>query len=280
MDSLSAPELREVLRRRSLERGIADTLRQVRSATVSAESLAVLDSLGLIDARTGRPVLDSLGRFTFAPGRLAADARRPRVDSGYAIFGLNIFGAATSQFDANLAGPVDANYRLGPGDRLVLIITGDAERAYTLDLTREGFIVIPGVGQLAVANLTVAQLEEMLYPALGRVFSGLRRGTGATTHFSLNVARLHSNQVVVLGDVEQPGSYRISSAGTALTALYAAGGPTRNGSLPSCPARGSSSCARSRKSWTTSAGPGDSAPRCSSRSGAWRCSSPQWGCTA
>src|SRR5207237_1241775 len=106
-----------------------------------------------------------------------------------------------------------------------------AERAFTLDVTREGFIVIQGVGEIPVANLTLGQLEDQLYAKLSRVYSGLKRGAGATTHFSLNVARLHSNQVYVLGDVEQPGSYQVSSAGTALTALYAAGGPTPNGSL-------------------------------------------------
>ncbi|MDQ2666067.1 MAG: SLBB domain-containing protein [Gemmatimonadota bacterium] len=45
------------------------------------------------------------------------------------------------------------------------------------------------------------------------------------------MAKLRSNQIYVVGDVQRPGSYLISSAGTALTALYAAGGPTINGSL-------------------------------------------------
>ena len=49
----------------------------------------------------------------------------------------------------------------------------------------------------------------------------------------MSVARLRSNQVYVVGDVRRPGSYVVSSAGTALTALYAAGGPTTNGSLRS-----------------------------------------------
>ena len=35
----------------------------------------------------------------------------------------------------------------------------------------------------------------------------------------------------VVGDVVTPGSFRISSAGTALSALYAAGGPTLSGWL-------------------------------------------------
>jgi polysaccharide biosynthesis/export protein len=179
------------------------------------------------------PAADPLVRM-LSDTRLLSAARRRRAvenDSGFTIFGLNVFSGSTTQFDPNLSGPVDANYRLGPGDRLVLILTGDAERSFTLDVTREGFIVLPGVGELSVANLTLGQLEDILYARLGRVYSGLRRGADATTHFSLNLARLHSNQVFVLGDVDQPGSYRVSSAGTALTALYAAGGPTINGSM-------------------------------------------------
>ncbi|MCU0624053.1 MAG: SLBB domain-containing protein, partial [Gemmatimonadaceae bacterium] len=64
-----------------------------------------------------------------------------------------------------------------------------------------------------------------------RSFSGVRRGAGATTRFSISVSRLRTLQVFVVGDVERPGSYRISAAGTAFTALLAAGGPSVNGSM-------------------------------------------------
>ena len=154
-------------------------------------------------------------------------------DSGLIVFGMDLFRQRSnaSQFDANLAGPVDPSYRLGAGDKLVLILTGDVEQAYTIDVTREGFIVIPQVGQINVANLTLAQLEDLLYTRLGRSYSGVRRGANATTRFSISVAKLRSNQIFVVGEVARPGSYRVSAAGTALTALYAAGGPTLNGSL-------------------------------------------------
>ncbi len=152
-------------------------------------------------------------------------------DSGFTIFGLDIFRNATSQFQANVSGPVDANYRLGPGDRLVLILTGDVEASYQLDVTREGFIVVPQVGQIYVANLTLGQLEQLMASRLSRVYSGVRGTNQGSTRFSISVARLRSNQVYVVGDVQRPGSYVVSSAGTALTALYAAGGPTINGSL-------------------------------------------------
>jgi protein involved in polysaccharide export with SLBB domain len=154
----------------------------------------------------------------------------PPASTGDQIFGLNVFRSATSEFQPNLAGPVDANYRLGPGDQLVLILTGDVELTRTLDVTREGFVLIPQVGQIPVANLTLAELESVLYTRLGRVYSGVKR-EGATTHFSVSVSKLRSNQIFVNGDVDRPGSYRISSAGTALTALYAAGGPSDIGSL-------------------------------------------------
>jgi polysaccharide export outer membrane protein len=153
------------------------------------------------------------------------------IDSGFVIFGLDFFRERSTQFNPNQAGPVDASYVIHPGDELVLVLTGDVEQSYTLPVTREGFIVIPQVGQVWVNNITMAELENILYQRLGRVYSGVRRGAGATTHFYITPARLGSNQIYVTGDVLRPGSYRISSAGTALTALYAALGPSENGSL-------------------------------------------------
>jgi polysaccharide biosynthesis/export protein len=168
---------------------------------------------------------------TMLLGRDSLDRVGALVDSGFSVFGLEVFRNQSTQFDPNVAGPVDANYRLGPGDRLVLILTGDVEAAYDLPVTREGFVVVPQVGQLFVANLTMREFERLLYSRLSRVYSGVRADNRGTTRFSVNVARLRSNQVYVVGDVRRPGSFLVSSAGTALTALYAAGGPSLNGSL-------------------------------------------------
>ncbi len=208
--------------------------------SVTSEVLVAVRALGIAEevdssalaSRRRAPVTAAIDTISLrASGADTALLAVPPADSGYVLFGFNVFQGAASQFEPNSAGPVDANYRLGAGDRLVLILTGDVELAHTLDVTREGFIVIPQVGQLHVANLTLAQLEDLLYSRLARVYSGVRRGGGATTRFSISVARLRSNQVFVVGDVLAPGSFRVSSAGTALTALYAAGGPSLSGSL-------------------------------------------------
>ena len=146
-------------------------------------------------------------------------------------FGVDVFRRAGTEFQPVQTGPVDRNYRLGPGDVLVLIMTGDVEMTRTLEVNREGFVFLPQVGQIYVANLTLAQLEDQLYNRLGRVYSGVRRGAGARTQFSVTVARLRNIQVYVVGDVVRPGAYQISAIGTVLSGLYAAGGPSDNGSF-------------------------------------------------
>ncbi|HEY4130120.1 MAG TPA: polysaccharide biosynthesis/export family protein, partial [Gemmatimonadaceae bacterium] len=165
--------------------------------------------------------------------------QRQQLDSGFAIFGLDLFqpdSTATgtaNRFDAQSAavGGADANYRFGPGDKLVLFLTGDVERSYPLTVTREGFVVIPDVGTVNVSGLTRSQLEDALYTRLGRVYSGVRRGNGATTKFYVDVSQMGTNQIFVIGDVKHPSSYRLSRSGTAMTALYAAGGPATSGSM-------------------------------------------------
>ncbi|HUF66114.1 MAG TPA: SLBB domain-containing protein [Gemmatimonadaceae bacterium] len=206
-------------------RSAADTLQTgaLRSDTSTAAGRARVDATKRMLLPACRARLDSIAR-----GDLRS---RVEVDSGFVIFGLETFRRQTTLFDPNLTGPVDANYRVGPGDMLVLVLTGDVEAAYQLEVNREGAIVVPQVGQMSVNNLTLSQIETLLYTRLGRVYSGVRRGPGATTRFSISPARLRSNQIFVHGDVMRPGSHRVSSAGTAMGALYAAGGPTDDGSL-------------------------------------------------
>ena len=221
--------------------GIADTTEvDLLRCGINTDSLTIPDTLpsGLVDTVANKRRMEQR-RQQLRAGCIARQDSLTRgtltskiaADSGFIIFGLDFFRNATTQFDPNLSGPVDANYRINPGDRLVLVLTGDVEQSYTLDVTREGFIIIPQVGQVWVNNLTMGELENVLYSRLGRVYSGVRRGPGATTHFYITPARLASNQIFVTGDVLRPGSYRISSAGTALTALYSARGPSDNGSL-------------------------------------------------
>src|SRR5438876_4071866 len=187
-----------------------------------AQELAAIQSLGL-------PSLAAAGEY------LPVDTGMIRVRGvtapRSAVFGVDAFRRTTTQFLPLLSGPVPPDYKLGPGDNLVLILTGDVELAYSLPVTREGFVLIQQVGQVYVSNLTLDQLRDVLYQRLGRVYSGVKRGAGATTRFDVSVANVRVNQVYVVGEVSQPGAYQISSLGTVFTALYAAGGVTERAKL-------------------------------------------------
>lgn len=206
-----------------------------RSSASTAQVLQSMRDLGLTDESDLRELRRLAGLEPGISDGIRVDSLSQRDSTisraSAEIFGLSLFRESSSLFMPNVDGPVDAGYRLGPGDQLTLILTGDVEEAHTLAVSRQGAVLIPNVGQISVANLTLGELEDLLYARLGRVYSGVRRGSGATTQFSVNVTQLRSNQVFVTGDVMRPGSYRVTSAGTAFTALYAAGGPTDRGSL-------------------------------------------------
>ena len=150
---------------------------------------------------------------------------------GLRVFGLSTFARRSDEFAARGAGPIPPGYVLGPGDEIVLILTGDVEQQLLLPVTREGFIVIPQAGQVWVNGLTMAELRERLYDRLGRVYSGVSRGPEATTHFQVSLGKVRSNPVFITGQVRRPGTYSTSALASVLNALYQAGGPLPTGSF-------------------------------------------------
>ena len=196
---------------------------RVRRARNARADSAFIDTLKVA-------ALDDSTRAALRSFLMSRSLQRAQVDSGFDVFGLDLFKNDVDLRQASGTGGADPNYRFGPGDQMSLILTGDVEATYRRSVSAEGFIVIPQVGQLNIAGLTRSQLETMLYDRLGRVYSGVRR-SGGTTNFYVDVVQMGRNQIYVNGDVVSPGSYRISRAGTVLAALELAGGPTANGSL-------------------------------------------------
>src|SRR5438445_5056787 len=243
------PGLGDVLRQRIQQSGL--TVEQIRARLqASGYPANLLDAYvgggaAAAGAQPGTLELAAIQALGLAP---VGGAEALPVDTGFirvrggsgpgsAVFGVDVFRRTTTQFLPLLSGPVPADYKLGPGDVLVLILTGDVELAYTLQVTREGFILIPQVGQVFVSNLTLDQLRDVLYARLGRVYSGVKRAASASTRFDISVANVRANQVYVVGEVAQPGAYQISSLGTVLTGLYAAGGVTERADMRSVEVR-------------------------------------------
>jgi protein involved in polysaccharide export with SLBB domain len=189
-----------------------------RRARLKADSV-LLDSLSF--ALQNDTVRAAIERILASPA-----ARRVGADSGFILFGRDLFDRRTTQFDPSINGPLPPDYRIGYGDQFTLVFTGDFERTENLTVTRDGWVVVKDAGQIPAANLTFAQLRATLANRLGRVYSGINSGS---TKFEVLPTKVGTNQVYVLGDVQAPNAYQISRLGTVLTALYAAGGPTDRG---------------------------------------------------
>ena len=200
----------------------------------NADFLQALAELGAFNEPPAIVPTDSIG----APEEGLAPVLEPIPDSILPVFGRSVFSGVTTEFQPVVSGPVDSDYTLGPGDELQLILTGDVELAYPLlNVTREGFIVIPDVGQIFVNGLTLGGLTEQLYARLGAVYSGVRRGADAATTFHVALGRLRSNLVFLVGDVTRPAGYQVSSVANVFNALYNAGGPGEQGSMRSIEVR-------------------------------------------
>jgi polysaccharide export outer membrane protein len=232
---LSRAQVAQRLRQQGLDPALADQYFDVleggaeEALEPSADFLAALERMGMVFEDPDAELLDM---DLEADSLAALDSLDIAEDSdSIAVFGTEVFRSRTTRFDPLRMGPVDASYRLGPDDQIRLVLTGDVELAYTLGVTREGSIVIPDVGQVSVNGRTLSDLENVLYERLGRVYSGVRRGADATTFFDVSLGRLRTNQVFLVGEVESPGAYQISSVASAFNALHAAGGPTEIGSF-------------------------------------------------
>ena len=234
---MSRAEVTSLLEQQGLDASMADEYFDVlegraESAPEPGQAfLAALGQMGIVSSFSDEAASGEAALGDSVAGVVHASDSSRALDEALPVFGRAVFGSPSSRFDPLQMGPVDPSYRLGPSDEIRLILTGDVELAYQPTVTREGFIVIPDVGQVFVNGLTLSALENTLYDRLGRVYSGVQRGTNATTFFNVSLGRLRTNQVFLIGEVESPGTRQISSVASIFNALHSAGGPTAGGSF-------------------------------------------------
>jgi len=138
-------------------------------------------------------------------------------------FGYNFFKNGSQAPSGGDSLPVANDYILGSGDTLSLNLWGSVNARYELTIDRNGEIMIPKVGIVRLWGLTYEQGKDTVNKAIGRYFKNF--------DMSMTLGRLRTIQVFVVGEVEAPGGYALSSLSTVINALSAAGGPSRNGSL-------------------------------------------------
>jgi protein involved in polysaccharide export with SLBB domain len=139
------------------------------------------------------------------------------------VYGDSLFRQVPSTFAPLREVNVTPDYVLGPGDQLVIRIWGQVNFNAQLTVDRSGAIYLPQVGEIHVAGLPYAQVRQHIHDAVGHIYKS----------FDLNVemGQLRSMQVFVVGQARRPGTYTLGSLSTLVTALFATGGPSVQGSL-------------------------------------------------
>ncbi|MCU1322800.1 MAG: polysaccharide export protein [Acidobacteriaceae bacterium] len=131
--------------------------------------------------------------------------------------------SVTQPPDAPLDIPIGPDYIVGPGDSLTIDLWGGISQTLTRIIDREGRISLPEAGTVQVAGLSLERAQALIQDTLKQQYRNAQ--------VAVAISRLRTVRVYVVGDVQRPGAYDISSLSTPLNALFAAGGPTSVGSL-------------------------------------------------
>ncbi|WP_077153596.1 SLBB domain-containing protein [Bacteroides bouchesdurhonensis] len=147
------------------------------------------------------------------------------------VFGRNIFNTRNLTFEpsVNLATP--SNYRLGPGDEVIIDIWGASQNTIRQAISPDGTINIQKIGPVYLSGLTVSEANDYLKKSLNKIYNGLNNATDPSSDIRLTLGNIRTIQINVMGEVVQPGTYALSAFSTVFHALYRAGGVSDIGSL-------------------------------------------------
>lgn len=137
------------------------------------------------------------------------------------VFGHKVFNSRNLTFEPNENAATPQNYRLGPGDELVIDIWGDSEDHMRHTISPEGNIMIPQLGPLYLNGMTISEASNHIRSAFSSKYAGV---DNASTDISVTLGQLRTIQVDIMGEVSVPGTYRLSPFSNVFHALYKAGG--------------------------------------------------------
>lgn len=168
-------------------------------------------------------------KLNFRPD--TANASKNTMDTQSAlhsrIFGADLFRNSNLTFEPNLHLATPLNYVLGPDDQLDINIYGNSLVNWKLNVSPDGNINIPGVGLLNVSGRTIEQAAAAIKSKLAANNYAVGHGTSV----QVSLGNIRSIKVIIVGEVQKPGTYTLPSLATVFNALYSAGGPNDKGSF-------------------------------------------------
>lgn len=141
------------------------------------------------------------------------------------VYGRNIFTNDKLSFEPDLNMATPQNYRLGPGDEIIIDIWGASEDIIRKEISPDGSINVPGLGVISLNGMNIADAKEYLKSELSKIYAD------EGNQIQVTLGKTRSIKINVMGEVMVPGTYTLSAFASVFHALYSAGGVTDLGSL-------------------------------------------------
>lgn len=142
-----------------------------------------------------------------------------------AVFGRNIFNTRNLTFEPNVNIATPPNYRLGPGDEVVIDIWGASQNTIRQQISPDGTINLEQLGPVFLSGMSIERAQQYLTGELRKIYSD------QSNQIRVTLGNTRTIQINVMGEVVQPGTYALSAFSTVFHALYRAGGVSGIGSL-------------------------------------------------
>ena len=196
---------------------------------------SVANPTGGNEARSRRSVENSFTETTAGSMDLVGEAVTDPTEKGDAaaarlVYGRDVFNTRSLTFEPNENMATPSNYRLGPGDEVIIDIWGANETSIRQEISPEGNIMVSQIGPIYLNGLTISEADGKIREMLSRKYAGVS-GENPESQVRVTLGQIRTIQVNVMGEVAVPGTYRLSSFATVFHALYRAGGVSSIGSL-------------------------------------------------
>ncbi|NDD35689.1 MAG: hypothetical protein EBZ26_05215, partial [Flavobacteriia bacterium] len=153
-------------------------------------------------------------------------ANAQKENAPVSIYGQQVFREGNlSIYERSLDAKAPSNYVLGEGDQLGVSVFGTAffQKEYTVD--SRGNIAMDTWGKIQVRGLTFEQVQKLIKARITPYFNMATNDMTVTLSYSRTIT------VHIVGEVINPGSYKMPAINSAFNALVAAGGPANSGTL-------------------------------------------------
>ena len=186
-------------------------------------------------ARERLPISQDFGFFSdsldvLIPDSVALMELRMKLEERPKIFGHNIFRDKALNFEPNMNMATPENYKLGPGDEVVIDVWGASQSTVIDEITPDGYLNIDMLGLVYLSGMTVKEADNYLKEQFSRIYAGIS-GDDPNAHIKLSLGKIRTIQVSVMGEVENPGTYALSAFASVFHAIYQAGGVNEIGTL-------------------------------------------------